>query len=65
MSIIVISEYSLGKILILGIGDKIFLLSEVLKGFPLCLVYKTNIFNILYRVPIMKEALIVEIHSVI
>jgi hypothetical protein len=29
------------------------------------LVYKTNIFNILYRVPIMKEALIVEIHSVI
>jgi hypothetical protein len=32
------------KILILGIGDKIFLLSEVLKGSSLCLVYKTNIF---------------------
>jgi hypothetical protein len=32
MSVIVISECSLGKMLVLGIDDKIFLLSEVLKG---------------------------------
>lgn len=40
---IVISESSLIKILILGIKDKVYFFSEVLKNFILILIYKTNV----------------------